>query len=177
LTGPGGDVVETQTIHTRRLALLPLSVGHADEMATVLADPALYAFIGGTPVTARALRTRYEKLVAGSPDPSTVWCNWVINSTHESCLVGTVQATITSEESGRVAEIAWLVGTPWQGQGIAIEAARALVDWLRQQHVRTVVAHIHPGHRASSAVATAAGFTPTSHRSDGELRWERPTGR
>lgn len=66
-----------------------------------------------------------------------------------------------------------MVGTPWQGRGFAVEAARRLVGWLgRQSHIRTVVAHIHPGHRASAAVATAAGLTPTDRCRDGKVRWE-----
>jgi RimJ/RimL family protein N-acetyltransferase len=70
-----------------------------------------------------------------------------------------------------VAEVAWVVGTSWQRQGIATEAARALVGWLARQAVRTVIAHIHPGHKASAAVAAAAGLTPTGLVQDGETRW------
>jgi RimJ/RimL family protein N-acetyltransferase len=89
------------------------------------------------------------------------------------CLVGTVQATIT--EAGSVAEIAWVVGTPWQGRGLASEAAQGLVSWLGKQAVSTVVAHIHPDHRASAAVATAAGLAPTGEWQDGEVRWRCAT--
>ena len=65
--------------------------------------------------------------------------------------------------------MAWVVGTPWQGQGIATEAVRALIAWLRQQSVPTVIAHIHPRHQASAAVAAAAGLTPTGQLQDGEM--------
>ena len=63
--------------------------------------------------------------------------------------------------------------TPWQRQGIATEAAQALVTWLDHQSVRTITAHIHPDHHASAAVATAAGLTPTDDHHDGERRWLR----
>jgi len=43
-----------------------------------------------------------------------------------------------------------VVGTRWQGQGIATEAARALISWLGTQSVNTVIAHIHPRHQASA---------------------------
>jgi RimJ/RimL family protein N-acetyltransferase len=165
----GADVIRTD-----RLDLLPLLVEHAEEMATVLADPALHAFTGGAPGTPDDLRSRYQRLVAGSPDPAVSWLNWVIHLREEDCLAGTVQATISpSDGGGRVAEVAWIVGTPWQGRGIATEAARALVSWLSQRAaVWTVVAHIHPDHHASTAVATAAGLAPTGHRQDGEIRWQ-----
>ncbi|MHA5048825.1 GNAT family N-acetyltransferase [Streptomyces sp. SD15] len=161
-------------IRTTRLDLLPLRVEHAEEMAEVLSDPALHTFIGGAPATAEALRARYERLVAGSPDPAVSWCNWVVRLRAGGCLVGTVQATVTEE----AAEIAWVVGTPWQGRGFATEAARGLVDRLGRQHpAHTVVAHIHPDHRASAAVATAAGLTPTGEEQDGEVRWRRSVSR
>ena len=43
---------------------------------------------------------------------------------------------------GHVAEIAWVVGLPWQGQGIATEAARTVVAWLLGQGVQTITAWI-----------------------------------
>jgi len=165
------SAIVAEPIGTGRLGLLPLWVEHAAQMAAVLADPALHEFTGGAPLSPEALRSRYERLVAGSPDPAVCWCNWVIRLRDRGCLTGTVQATI-SADSGPAAEVAWIVGSPWQGRGIATEAARALVTWLGQQSVRTVIAHIHPGHRASAAVAAAAGLSPTGHRQDGEIRWD-----
>ncbi|MEH0416145.1 GNAT family N-acetyltransferase [Streptomyces sp. B21-083] len=162
-----------QPISTRRLDLLPLHVEHAEEMAAVLSDPALHTFTGGTPGTPQALRSRYQRMTAGSPDPAVSWFNWVIRLRDEACLTGTIQATVSLSGHGPIAEIAWMVGTPWQGKGIATEAARELVDWLSRQPVHTVVAHIHPEHRASAAVATAAGLTPTDEWHEGEIRWHR----
>ncbi|MER7948998.1 GNAT family N-acetyltransferase [Streptomyces sp. NPDC096079] len=155
---------------TGRLDLVPLAALHADEMAGVLADPALHAFTGGAPLTAPELRARYERLVAGSPDPAVVWRNWVVRLRAEDRLAGTVQATVT--DGGRTAEVAWVTGKRWQGRGIAREAAAALVALLLAEGVRTVVAHVHPDHGASAAVARAAGLRPTDEQQDGELRWE-----
>ncbi|MEV0472784.1 GNAT family N-acetyltransferase [Streptomyces prunicolor] len=164
--------MDTELISTARLDLIPLSVTHAEEMATVLSSPALHTFTGGAPLTPAALRTRYERLVAGSPDPAVSWLNWVLRLRTDAHLTGTVQATVTGSE----AEIAWVVGAPWQGRGFASEAAQGLVSWLAAHPaIRTVVAHIHPDHHASAAVATAAGLTPTGKWQDDEIRWQRPT--
>ncbi|MFF0791699.1 GNAT family N-acetyltransferase [Streptomyces spiralis] len=170
------SVLEPTTIHTGRLILLPLAVEHAEEMSAVLSDPDLHTFVGGAPATVQALRGRYERLVAGSPDPGVSWCNWLIQLCDADCLTGTVQATVTRDGHGGVAEIAWVVGTPWQRRGIATEAARGLVAWLRGQGVRTVIAHIHPDHKASAAVATGIGLTPTDQWHDGEVRWRLTIG-
>ncbi|WP_327305586.1 GNAT family N-acetyltransferase [Streptomyces sp. NBC_01298] len=158
-------------IRTGRLTLLPLAASHAEEMAVVLGDPALHAFIGGDPLTETALRARYERLSAGSPDPAVTWCNWVVRLDAEGCLTGTVQATVT----GEVAEVAWVIGTPWQRRGIAVEATRAVIGWLgTRAGVHTVIAHVHPGHTASAAVAARVGLTATDRVQDGEVRWEGP---
>lgn len=174
----GARPLTAQVIGTRRLDLLPLRVEHAEEMAAVLSDPALHAFTGGTPATAQVLRSRYRRMTAGSPDPAVSWLNWVIRLRDASCLTGTVQATVGPAgdgptADGLTAEVAWVVGTPWQGRGIAGEAARGLVGWLGRRQVGTVIAHIHDDHRVSAAVATAAGLAPTGERHDGETRWRR----
>jgi RimJ/RimL family protein N-acetyltransferase len=163
--------ITADVIRAGRLTLVPLRAGHADEMAGVLADPDLYAFTGGSPPSVADLRSRYERWVAGSPDPAASWCNWVIQLHSPRCLAGTVQATIGVGGDRPSAEVAWVIGTRWQGRGLGTEAARALVGWLQEQSVSTVVAHIHPRHLASAAVAAAAGLTPTDDWHDGERMW------
>lgn len=165
--------LEVEAISTGRLDLQPLRVEHAEEMAAVLSDPALHTFTGGVPDTPQALRSRYERMTEGSPDPAVSWLNWVIRLRDEACLTGTVQATVSPWGHGLIAEIAWVVGSPWQGRGIATEAARGLVGWLSRQPVQGVIAHIHPEHQASAAVALATGLTPTGQWHEGELRWHR----
>ena len=63
---------------TERLLLAPLVPGDADEMAGVLADPALHRFTGRRPATLQELRTRYAALAAGSGRPEEVWRNWIV---------------------------------------------------------------------------------------------------
>lgn len=169
------EPLRAEAIATARLDLVPLLVEHADEMATVLADSALHRFIGGAPADREALRTRYRRLVAGPADPAVSWLNWVIRWRAAARLTGTVQATVSPSATGPIAEVAWVVGTPWQQRGIASEAAHGLVAWLCTQPVTEIVAHIDPQHHASGGVATAAGLTPTDEWQDGELRWRRPT--
>jgi len=169
--------ISAEPILAKRLTLVPLRAEHAREMTAVLADPALYTFTGGTPPSPQELRARYERWTEGSPDPGVTWCNWVIQlNTPQSPLAGTVQATISVDGGQPAAEVAWIVGTQWQGQGIATEAARALVGWLRHHSIRTVTGHIHPSHHASAAVAAAAGLTPADQWHDGERQWQLISG-
>ncbi|MFI6675938.1 GNAT family N-acetyltransferase [Kribbella sp. NPDC050470] len=153
------------SFHTARLVMLPLQVEYAGEMAEVLSDPDLYTFTGGEPPTVEALENRYRRQLAGPGRENEYWLNWVVQ--YDSQLVGYVQATVT----GRTAEIAWVIGTAWQGRGYAKEAARGLVDWLGAHGVERIVAHVHPDHAASAAVTAAAGLTRTDQVDDGEYLW------
>lgn len=159
------------TITTERLQLVPLRTEDADEMIAVLGDERLHEFIGGRPLTPIELRDRYIRLAAGSPSPDEVWLNWIVRRHADSQPIGTVQATITSNGGRRAAYVAWVIGIEWQHQGFASEAARALVDWLWQRGADDDVAHIHPDHRASAAVARRAGLHPTDAEVDGEQVW------
>ncbi|MEV0489059.1 GNAT family N-acetyltransferase [Streptomyces atratus] len=159
-----------EAFFTERLDALPLRVAYADEMTVVLDDPALHTYTGGAPEDLDTLRARYTRWEAGSPDPAEHWWNWVLRVRADGRLVGWVQATV----AGPRAEIAWVVGTEWQGLGYAKEAAAGLVaHLLTGGTVRTVVAHIHPDHTASAAVAAAAGLVPTEEWEDGERLWHR----
>jgi len=159
-------------LHTARLDLEPLRVDHAGEAAVAFDDVSLHTFTGGQPATAEELRRRYARQVVGhSPDGTEDWLNWMLRVRTSGRLAGTVQATVHRDDAGLVAEVAWVVVTTHQGQGLAGEAARAMAGWLREQGVDRLVAHVHPGHSASGGVARALGLRPTGTVVDGEVRW------
>ncbi|HSJ33885.1 MAG TPA: GNAT family N-acetyltransferase [Acidimicrobiia bacterium] len=148
------------------MVLPPLEVTDASEMVGVLSDPDLYTFTGGEPPTLDGLEDQYRHLVAGSPRPGEDWHNWILR--FGEVAVGFVQATVL----GETAELAWVVGLRWQQRGFASEASLAVGDWLRDQGVVRLTAHIHPEHQASMAVATRLGLRPTDEfDAEGEQKW------
>ena len=151
------------------LSLVPLTGADARDLFPVLNDARLHRFIGDAPVASEEhLRERYESLESRhSPDGSELWLNWVLRKRIGNAAVGTVQATVR----GDVAEVAWVVGTTWQGKGYAKEAVSALVSWLFGIGVETTVAHVHPQHVASARVAAAAGLEQTGDIVDDEIVW------
>jgi RimJ/RimL family protein N-acetyltransferase len=159
-------VLAAVELRTRRLVLEPLRVGHAREMVAVLADPELYAFIGGRPPAEDELAARYERQLAGGPG----WLNWIVR--RDGAAAGYVQATL----SGATAELAWVIGRAHQGGGLAAEACIAVRAWLHGQGVTRFCAHIHPDHAASAAVARRLGLAPTGRVKDGEVRWTSDIG-
>jgi RimJ/RimL family protein N-acetyltransferase len=150
-----------------RLTMSLLRVEDADEMFHVLNDPALHEFTGGQPATLDELRVRYAALVIGSGSPTEEWLNWIVRRRSDGAAVGYVQATVHRQR----AYIAWVIGTPWQRNGFATEAARALVEWLTARGTSVIVANIHPRHVASQRVAVSIGLHPTDEIDDGEVVW------
>lgn len=162
----------SETMVTERLTLTTLTVQDADEMEGVLNDERLHEFVGGRPDTLVELRDRYRRFVAGPIEPGEVWLNWIVRLTHDGTAIGTVQATVSTRSDARtLADVAWVIGTAWQGRGYAKEAARALVDWLRAHGVDEVTAHIRADHEASAGVAGRSGLCLTDERVDDETVW------
>lgn len=149
----------------------PLRVDDADELGGLLDDERLHRYIGGRPKTREELRAQYARQVAGV---SKGWHNWVVRRRDAGTIVGTVQATLFDDHGRPAAELAWVVVTEQQGNGYAREAAAAIAAWLRRQGVDVFVAHVHPEHAASIAVARGLGMTPGATRGDGEVRWTSP---
>jgi RimJ/RimL family protein N-acetyltransferase len=161
-----------ETIVGARVVLTPVEVEDAPDLARALDDPALHEFTGGEPATEEHLRTRFEHLVVGhSPDGAEGWLNWVVRGRGPETVVGTVQATLHRGHDGLVADVAWVVGVSWQGQGLAKEAAGVLCAWLWTQGATEIAAYIHPDHDASAGVARSVGMTPTDTVVEGEIRW------
>jgi len=167
------DWPESEPIISARLLLEPLSVEHAAVMVEVLADPTLYNYTGGEIPSLTVLEKRFAAQAAGhSDDGSKWWLNWVVIKRDTGTPVGYVQATVEDDGSRLVADIAWVVSPNWQGQGIASEATRAMIAWLRSHGVKRLTAHIHPNHRASIKVAQNQALHATPSQKDGETRWE-----
>ena len=157
----------TESISTSRLTLTPLAVTDATEMVGVLSDPALYTFTGGKPPTLTQLEELYRRQSAGCPWDGEVWRNWIVRL--DGTAIGYVQATV----KGDSADLAWVVGSPWQGSGYASEASQAVRDWLADRGAARFSAHIHPDHTASRAIATKLGLQPTDQLDDdGEMIWK-----
>jgi RimJ/RimL family protein N-acetyltransferase len=106
--------------------LTPLTVDDAAAMVGVLADPALYTFIGGRPPTLEQLRQQYRRQVAGrSADGSQDWFNWIVRMRDTDEPIGTIQATILDDATR--GEIAWIIGVPCKATDLP---ARRRPRWL-----------------------------------------------
>jgi RimJ/RimL family protein N-acetyltransferase len=164
-------------ILTARLLLQPVVEADAEALAELFCDERMYRFTGGQRGTLDELRASFARIQADRADDRdrTAQRNWTVRRRADGQAVGMLQAVLGDE--GHSAELAWAVGVPWQGQGIASEAAQAVVVWLEARGLDTITAHINPDHRASIAVAAHAGLQPTEefreHRGIREQLWRR----
>jgi RimJ/RimL family protein N-acetyltransferase len=154
-----GKRLTDERIQAKQLVLVPVRADDADELAAIFADERLYAFTGGKPGSVEDLRRTLGRLAQDRASDPTAQLNWVVRRRNDGEAVGMLQAIFSS--GGRAAEIAWLVGVPWQGQGLASEAAMAVVVWLEARGVEQITAWIRPDHHVSESVASRAGLTVT----------------
>ncbi len=152
-----------------RLRLEPVTREHAVEMVEVLKDPSLNEHIGERPPSLEYLTTRYEALSSRrSPAGDELWFNWIIRLNAEGLAVGYVQATVREGS----AALAWVVGVPWQGAGIATEAAATMIGILQDRlTVTSFLASIAPSNRASQEVAARLGMRRSGVVDNREELW------
>lgn len=150
------------------VVLVPLAVEAAAEMVHVLASPALYGHIGGSPPSLSDLTARYERQVAGPDDADEAWRNWIVRVDDRA--VGFVQATLR-RRAEVTAEVAWLVRPEEQGRGVATDAAMTMIEYLLAHGVSTLTALIADANAASIQVAQRLGMHRTDVEQNGEQVW------
>lgn len=139
---------------TQRLTLEPLAVAHAEGLFAALDDPRVGRYIGGPDVTALpALRERISHLRVGPTDrPSETWLNWAVLL--GDTVIGRLEATLHDG----LAEIGYVFGPRWWGQGYAREAVAWLVDEVQARGVVEAWATVDPENAASIALLRRVGF-------------------
>jgi RimJ/RimL family protein N-acetyltransferase len=76
--------------------------------------------------TAEGVQAHYERQRDVYPESYPGWLDLVLELKAERKVVGNVGLGVTDKERGQ-ASVGWLLGCEYQGQGLATEAARALV--------------------------------------------------
>ena len=90
-------------IETGSLTLEPQTAAHAEEMFTVLSDPAIYEHENAPPPSLEWLRARFARLESRlSANGREQWLNWVIRLP-ASGLIGYVQATLYPDGRAAIA--------------------------------------------------------------------------
>lgn len=148
---------------TARLVLEPIEERHAEQLFELLQDPSIYAFIPTEPPRSpAALRERYALLMTRhSADRSEIWLNWALRVVASGDYIGTVQATVRSDES---AVIAYELGSESRGRGFASEACQAVMSELVTSYaVRRISAFVDTRNGPSMRLLERLGFDRSRH--------------
>jgi [ribosomal protein S5]-alanine N-acetyltransferase len=120
-----------QDTNRKALTLEPQLAAHAQEMFAVLSDPAIYEYENDPPESVEALRERFRRLESRrSSDGRELWLNWVVRM-EGGPLMGYVQATVHPDGT---ADIAYILGSAYWGQGIGQAAVRLMIGELSAHH-------------------------------------------
>lgn len=146
-----------EVLRAGELVLEPLTLAHAGPMFELLADPRIYRYLDyGPPPSLAHLRSVYRQLERRvSPDGAEQWLNWVV-SAPGSGPVGFVQATVVD---GHAAWVAYVLGRPHWGRGIAQASVRAMLAHLHDRYgVETLLATVEAENDRSVRLLERLGF-------------------
>ncbi len=155
-----------RVVDISELRLEPQTIFHADEMFTVLGDPAIYEYENAPPESLAWLRNRFARLESRqSSDGNEAWLNWVIRlpsvpSVPNDALIGYVQASVYP--NGRAA-IAYVLNSAHWGRGLARRAVQAMiVELTTHHHAHNFSAVLKRENFRSSGLLKRLGFAPAN---------------
>ncbi len=149
--------MEIPTITTPRLLLRGFTEADAEHLHHILqGKDVLRYFPNPTPPSGESV----EKLIAGQlrhwQEHGFGW--WAVQSRADGALLGWCGLGFLPET--QEVEVAYLLGRPYWGQGLATEAARASLAYgFEKIKLERIVAIVHPENIASQRVAEKIGLT------------------
>lgn len=146
-------------IETARLSLRPLREDDAEELSRIFSDPAVVQYSGGRSPTLEQVREGIRQHISEHyRDHGYGLLAAELRDTGE--IVGRVGFLETEIDETGDAELHYHLAPAAWGNGLATEAARAVLEWgFEQGRLGRVVAVIHPENLASRRVAEKCGLT------------------
>ncbi|MBR4731718.1 MAG: GNAT family N-acetyltransferase [Lachnospiraceae bacterium] len=161
------DVLETE-----RCLLRETIAGDADAFYEIYADPSVTKHVEDLPKDRDAFtawlqdyaKSVYEFLGYG------IWTVCLKQETLDESLAVIGRAGLTVREGYDAPELGFVIGKPWQGQGLAYEICCAILDYAREQGIPEVIAFAEPGNEASRKLLQKLGFQMTDWKN---LDWHK----
>lgn len=147
------------TLTTDRLIMTPHTPVDLEEMAALLADPAVMAPIGAMPSTREQTWHRLLRYIGHWA--TLGYGHWVVRDRAGLYLgdVGLMDSRrVTDPGFEGVVEAGWLLATAAQGQGYAREACSAMLAWADGQRIARTVCIIAPDNVPSLRLAERLGY-------------------
>lgn len=148
--------METFTLETERLALIPMSL----DIATLITSAREHAEFGrGFPTSGDIMIA--ERLLADPASEQPPFAHYVVRERATGAFIG--GAGFHGAPSGRTVELGYGLARGSQGYGYATEACRTLVEMaFATGEVDQIVAATDPDNAPSHGVLRRLGFVPTA---------------
>jgi [ribosomal protein S5]-alanine N-acetyltransferase len=151
-------LIFSQTGRSERLVFEKLVPAHAVELASALTDPRVNAYFGSDWPNSLADVERHFARVsegAGNRRPAQIWINHAVRLGQGGVHIGRIEATIQRD----FAEVAYVFGKDFWGQGYATEATRWLqADCVARHNVKRFWATVSPQNQLSVRVLSRLGY-------------------
>ena len=149
-------------ITTERLILRRFRKADAPVLAEYRSDPSVARYQSwDVPFPLLRAETAVANFMASDPDKAG-WFQYAIERISDRVLIGDVAVRL--HDNLMQAEVGFTLGAPYQGQGYATEAVRAVLDRLfRVQGLHKVTGECDARNTASAALMERLGFTREGH--------------
>lgn len=155
-----------QILETERLALRRLVPADLDALAALYADPEIRRYFPEGTLTRDETREELEWFLEGHPRHPELGL-WATIHKPSGRFIGRCGLLPWVIDGRHEVEVAYLLDKPCWGQGLATEAARALVRYgFERLGLTRLVCLIHPANQASIGVARRAGMALEQERED-----------
>ena len=149
-------------LHTERLRLEPCAMRHYDAVRAINCDPEVMRFVGGVQSEDG---TREWIALAESRWAERGFGWWVLRLPASDDVAGLACLQHIEHDRTQEHEIGWRLARAWWGQGLATEAARAVIGFAFDE---LGLARVHsiadPDNAASLAVMRRLGMRDTGRR-------------
>lgn len=153
----------TPLITTRRLELRPFREEDAAELHEIFSDPETHT-IGDGPLTSLAQTAAWiSRRAETEREHGLLW--YAVRARADGRMLGNC-GLFAGRTGSAEPEIGYEIRRSCQGQGLATEAAAAVLDDALASGIRRVWATIRPHNTASLRVASKIGMTPQHTRPD-----------
>lgn len=141
-----------------RIDLAPVTVDDASVLFDALDRPEVGIYIGGPYAdSCEGMAEVIARWLSGPPGDRTdeTWLNYVVRLA-DGTVMGHAQATVHDDW----AEVAWVLGSAWWGQGYGSEAAEVLLNHIAAlDGIQLVWATVHPDNVRCKRLLARIGFT------------------
>lgn len=158
-------------LETNRLILRRLVLDDLDDLFALYRDPEIRRFFPDGTLTYEETKEELEWFLNGHPEHPELGL-WATIHKESGCFIGRCGLLPWTIEGRDEVEVAYLLDKSYWRQGLATEAAQAIVDYAcTQLNLSRLICMMYPENKASENVARKMGMTLEKEMEDESGRY------